>query len=45
MKAAQAEVESVENTLDLARRDFAIWKASQEEAVSPPESRTSPSAR
>jgi hypothetical protein len=45
MKAAQAEVESVENTLDQARRDLAIWKASQEEAVSPPESRTSPSAR
>ncbi len=33
MKAAQAEVESVENTLEQARRDFAIWKASQKEAV------------
>ncbi len=33
MKAAQAEVESVENTLERARRDFAIWKASQKEAV------------
>lgn len=29
MKAAQAEVDSVDATLEQARRDFAIWKASQ----------------
>lgn len=29
MKAAQTEVESVDGTLEQARRDFAIWKASQ----------------
>lgn len=29
MKAAQAEVDSVDATLEQARRDFALWKASQ----------------